>query len=78
LPLIEAAHAGAPVIASDIEIFHEVGGDSVAYFDMLDPESLMKRIVEMLASEKCAPPLPVLSWKESTRRLLDTLESPAL
>lgn len=78
LPLIEAAHAGAPVIASDIEIFHEVGGDSVAYFDMLDPESLMKRIVEMLASEKRARPLPVLSWKESTQRLLDTIESHAL
>jgi len=78
LPLIEAAHAGAPVIASDIEIFHEVGGDSVAYFDMLDPESLMKQIVETLASEKRAPPLPVLSWKESTQRLLDTIESQAL
>lgn len=78
LPLIEAAHAGAPVIASDIEIFHEVGGDSVAYFDMLDPDSLMKRIVEMLASEKRAPPLPVLSWKESTQRLLDTVDSHAL
>lgn len=71
LPLIEAAHAGAPVIASDIEIFHEVGGDSIAYFDMLDPESLMERIVEALVSEKRARPLPVLSWKESTQALLD-------
>ncbi|MGJ0396276.1 MAG: glycosyltransferase family 4 protein [Methylocystis sp.] len=73
LPLIEAAHAGAPIIASDIEIFHEVGGDAIAYFDMLDPESLKERIVEMLASPKRAHPLPALSWKESTQRLLDTV-----
>ncbi|MGD9540555.1 glycosyltransferase family 4 protein [Methylocystis sp.] len=71
LPLIEAAHAGAPVIASDIEIFHEVGGDAITYFDMLDPESLKERIVEVLASEKRAHPLPALSWKESTQNLLD-------
>jgi len=75
LPLIEAAHAGAPVIASDIEIFHEVGGDSIAYFDTLDPESLASRIVEMLASKKLAHPLPVLSWKESTQRLLDLMRA---
>ncbi len=73
LPLIEAAHAGAPIIASDIEIFHEVGGDSITYFEMLDPESLRERIVEMLASPKRAHPLPALSWKESTQRLLDTV-----
>lgn len=73
LPLIEAAHAGAPVIASDIEIFHEVGGDSITYFDMLDPESLMERIIETLASKKLAHPLPVLSWKESTQSLLDMI-----
>jgi alpha-1,2-rhamnosyltransferase len=74
LPLIEAAHAGAPVIASDIEIFHEVGGDSITYFDTLDPESLASRIVEMLASQKLAHPLPVLSWKDSTEKLLIILQ----
>lgn len=31
LPLVEAAHFGAPVIASDIGVFREVGGDSVTY-----------------------------------------------
>lgn len=71
LPLIEAAHAGAPIIASDIEIFHEVGGDSINYFDMLDPESLEQRIVEMLACQRRAHPLPALSWRESTQNLLD-------
>ncbi|MFO1103839.1 MAG: glycosyltransferase family 1 protein [Methylocystis sp.] len=75
LPLIEAAHAGAPVIASDIEIFHEVGGDAIGYFDMLDAESLMERIIETLASKKVAHPLPVLSWKESTQNLLNMVSA---
>ncbi|WP_292533276.1 glycosyltransferase family 1 protein [Methylocystis sp.] len=75
LPLIEAAHAGAPVIASDIEIFHEVGGDSIAYFDVLDSQALAERIVEMLASEKRAQPLPVLSWNESMQALFDLVKA---
>ncbi|MGD9656181.1 MAG: glycosyltransferase family 4 protein [Methylocystis sp.] len=75
LPLIEAAHAGAPVIASDIEIFHEVGGDSITYFNVLDPESLKERIVETLASKKHAHPLPALSWRESTQNLLETVSA---
>lgn len=77
LPLIEAAHAGAPVIASDIEIFHEVGGDSITYFNMLDPESLGERIVETLALERRGSPLPLLSWKQSTQALLRLLENDA-
>lgn len=75
LPLIEAARAGAPIIASDIDIFHEVGGDSIIYFDMLDPESLKQRIVEVLASQQRAHPLPSLSWKESTQNLLDMVSA---
>jgi len=34
---------------------------------------LKEWIVEMLASPKRAHPLPALSWKESTQRLLDTV-----
>lgn len=77
LPLIEAAHAGAPVIASDIEIFREVGGDSITYFNMLDPESLAEQVVETLASERRGTPLQALSWKEATQTLLDMIESRA-
>ena len=77
LPLIEAAHAGAPVIASDIEIFREVGGNSITYFDMLDPESLAERVVETLASERRGTPLQALSWKEAAQTLLDMIESRA-
>ncbi len=40
LPIIEAMHKGLPVFASDIPVFHEVGGEYVAYFDHTAPASL--------------------------------------
>jgi glycosyltransferase involved in cell wall biosynthesis len=36
LPVAEAAAAGAPVIASDIGVFHEIAADSLDYVDPLD------------------------------------------
>jgi glycosyltransferase involved in cell wall biosynthesis len=70
LPLIEAARHGLPSIASDIPVFREVGGDSIAYFDCLDSESLADKIREALASAKTAPALPQTSWRESTESFL--------
>ncbi len=40
LPLVEAMSLGTPVIASDIPIFREVGGDAVAYVHPDSPRSL--------------------------------------
>ena len=36
IPLIEAMRARVPVICSDIEIFKEIGDDSVVYFKKQD------------------------------------------
>jgi glycosyltransferase involved in cell wall biosynthesis len=55
LPIVEAAHFGAPVIASDIRIFHEVGGQSISYFDPMDSEALAKRLTEALKGPRVAP-----------------------
>ncbi len=77
LPLIEAAHFGAPVIASDIPVFREVGGDAVAYFDLLDSASLAARLREALAGGQEAARLPVLTWRESTRALVALLRDEA-
>lgn len=38
-PVIEAQAVGCPVIASDIPIFHEVGGNSVCYINAEDPDA---------------------------------------
>ncbi len=40
LPLLEAWSFGCPVIASDLPIFREVGGDAFTYFSLAAPESL--------------------------------------
>lgn len=44
LPLIEAMHYGKIVLASDIPVFREVGGDYPHYFPLDNPESLVDKI----------------------------------
>jgi glycosyltransferase involved in cell wall biosynthesis len=39
LPILEAAAAGAPVIASDLPVFHEVAGDAAVYARASDPRA---------------------------------------
>jgi glycosyltransferase involved in cell wall biosynthesis len=69
LPLVEAAFHGAPVIASDIDVFREVGGDGARYFDLLDPESLAQAIEAELAGPKIAPAIATISWRQSAQEL---------
>ena len=44
IPLIEAMRARVPVICSDIEIFKEIGDDSVVYFKKQDYNDLYKKL----------------------------------
>ncbi len=44
IPLIEAMSAQVPVICSDIEVFKEIGGDSVIYFEKQNENDLYKKI----------------------------------
>lgn len=69
MPLVEAAQHGVRVIASDLPVFREVGGESAVYFDLLDSQSLAARIEEALASSKGAAPPAVVSWGESAAKL---------
>lgn len=69
LPLVEAAHHGAPVIASDIPVFREIGGETASYFDLLDCDALAKRIADALERPGTAPRLAVTSWRESAQAL---------
>ncbi len=77
LPLVEAARFGAPIIASDIPIFHEIGGDGVRYFDALSPESLAACICEALGTGRVAPKIGYLTWRESTVELMTLLRDGA-
>lgn len=49
LPVVDAMRAGCPVLASDIPVLHEVGGDAVEYADARDPRTLAEAIDRLLA-----------------------------
>ncbi len=40
LPIVEGLAAGVPVVASDLPVFREVGGDEVVLFDPVDSASI--------------------------------------
>ncbi len=46
LPLVEALNAGTPVIASDLAVFREVGGDVPDYLDPLDMPAWQQTILD--------------------------------
>ncbi len=62
LPLIEARHYGAPVIASDIPIFREIAGEAVSYFPPLDDGALAALMRKALSSRQPPPDFPALDW----------------
>ena len=49
LPIVEALATGAPVAASNLPVFREVGGQSVRYFDQRDPGQLAGVLAQVLA-----------------------------
>lgn len=49
LPVLEAMACGSPVIASNIEVFHEVAGDAAIMVDPVSPDALreaMEQVIE--------------------------------
>jgi alpha-1,2-rhamnosyltransferase len=77
LPLAEAAQFGAPVIASDLAVFHEVGGEDVRYFSLLDPEGLAARVREAFGEARPTRQIPTPSWRDSTIELMEMLRKGA-
>jgi glycosyltransferase involved in cell wall biosynthesis len=55
LPLIEALACGTPVVASDIAVLREVGGDAAEYCPVADVEAWRRAIVSLIAEHDSAP-----------------------
>lgn len=66
LPVLEAQQRGLPFIAADIPIFHEIGRDSVLYFDPNSPEEAAERI-RQVADKKTSQDLIARGFDNITR-----------
>jgi glycosyltransferase involved in cell wall biosynthesis len=79
LPIVEAALHHVPVLASDIPVFHEVGGTGAMYFSLESPAYLAESIIAMSKLTKderlaMAKEIRVLTWKESAAWMLEILD----
>jgi len=52
LPILEALSCGTKVLASDISVFKEIGGDFVEYFKSDDLNSLVNAMTKVFLKEK--------------------------
>lgn len=80
IPAIEAQAFGAPVLASDISVMHEILGDSALYFDPHDVESIANALTTQLhARSRCGTdevlgdPSSRYSWMSTAELIIDGL-----
>ncbi|NEX60889.1 glycosyltransferase family 4 protein [Noviherbaspirillum galbum] len=78
LPIVEAALHKIPVLASDIPVFREVGGEGARYFSLKSPASLADAVKEMHrlpAAERfeLALRIKTLTWRQSALQLLERI-----
>lgn len=78
LPLVEAMALGTPVIASDIPIFREVGGDAATYVDPASPAEFAAAVQKLRddahwqqVSRRSVARARKFSWDESAQQLVD-------
>jgi len=81
LPLVEAMSVGTPVVASDIPIFREIGGDAALYATATDPVAMASAIRRLedpaewaRRSAASRAQAARFSWDRSAAALLETLE----
>jgi glycosyltransferase involved in cell wall biosynthesis len=78
LPIIEAAHRKLPLVLRDIPVFREVAGEHAMYFEGLEASDLAHALEDWLhlhaaGDHPRSENIRFLSWKESTRQLIDVL-----
>lgn len=72
LPLVESTYFNLPIIASDIEVFREILGDSYLKFNPKDTEDIKNKIEEFLKS-KISPDYSKISKKYSFETMSDKI-----
>jgi glycosyltransferase involved in cell wall biosynthesis len=74
LPLFEAAKHKLPILARDIPIFREIGGDHASFFNGRTPEALAEAITKWLKlraqnRQPASEGIPWVTWAQSADRL---------
>jgi alpha-1,2-rhamnosyltransferase len=78
LPLVEAMWYGRPVIASDIPVFREIGGDYPRYFNLEDVQELVRQLHHAtVRSVEYPEPKKWLTWDQSVLKLFEKIASMA-
>ena len=74
LPIVEAAGYALPIICSDIDVFKEIGGDGLTYFESGNSVSLAQRLSLALETPPAIATIETFSWSEAFLALRETLE----
>jgi glycosyltransferase involved in cell wall biosynthesis len=87
LPLVEAMACGTPVVASDLPVLREVGGEAAIFCETGNVEVWVESIAELLAERKMHPErwlarreagfaqAAKFSWREYARRMVEIYRS---
>lgn len=83
IPLLESFASKTPVIASNLDVLQEVGGDAAVYVDFADSEAIARSLegllkIDTLKSEKVRLGLErtkIFSWKKSAQTTWSILTS---
>ncbi len=72
LPIVEALQRGTPVVAVDVPVLREVGGNDCTWFEQDNAEDLSRKILEQKNAER-KKVIWTNSWDDSMEKLLGVL-----
>lgn len=83
MSILEAAASETPIVATDIPVLREVGGNGVEYFASNDSDSLVQSITKVLENpsyregliKNAYAHLNTFSWQKNAQSILNTVRS---
>lgn len=76
LPIIEALQRGTPVLAADIPVLREVGGNHCIWFEQDNVPDLCEKVIKATGKpDVCQDDIKTISWDESCNLMIKVLEN---